>query len=515
MPSPSTATAARRASPRARRAPTAARTPAARRSAARAPTARGTAPRARSRSSTTRRRPTVTRRSRPSARRRRRLVQPPGQGHLHGQGRRLRPRRSAARPSRTRARMRTPRSSSGSAATLRVTSARRDTLELRYDGTKPARAEREASSSRARRSRSRGPTRGTSSGRRSSARPVLAARSRRSSFSGAQNAARRPEDQARDALLVRGAPLRPGGQRRGHATVNLRPAVGIFSPTEGSVTKRPPVVEWSAVKKARFYNVQLWRGRAKVLTTWPTSTKLSAAERVDVLGQAAAPRERQVQALHLARLRDAEEARLRQARRPGHLRRQALSAGRAHERTRRSRRPRRRRARRCAEPSPPARPTRSVERADDVLGREQDRRRPSGRRGRRRGSSCRGRGRAASRRAPPRARRGAAPARAPRRGAGGRAPRRGRTRPARARARARRRAPSRPRRRDSPRAGQPSRARRPRSRRRSPASRARRARRRSVPRRTRRRAHGRARARSTSAAKSRLGCAVQMSSFCA
>ena len=57
--------------------------------------------------------------------------------------------------------------------------------------------------------------------------------------------------------------------------INLRPAVGIFSPTEGSVTKRPPVVEWSAVKKARFYNVQLWRGRAKVLTTWPTSTKLS------------------------------------------------------------------------------------------------------------------------------------------------------------------------------------------------------------------------------------------------
>ena len=57
--------------------------------------------------------------------------------------------------------------------------------------------------------------------------------------------------------------------------INLRPAVGIFSPAEGSVTKRPPVVEWSPVKKARFYNVQLWRGKTKLLTTWPTKTKLS------------------------------------------------------------------------------------------------------------------------------------------------------------------------------------------------------------------------------------------------
>ena len=56
------------------------------------------------------------------------------------------------------------------------------------------------------------------------------------------------------------------------STVNLRPAVGIFSPIEGSVAKRPPVVQWSPVKKARFYNVQLWRGRAKVLTSWPRST---------------------------------------------------------------------------------------------------------------------------------------------------------------------------------------------------------------------------------------------------
>ena len=58
-------------------------------------------------------------------------------------------------------------------------------------------------------------------------------------------------------------------------TVGLKPAVGIFSPAEGSTVTRPPKVSWSAVKRARFYNVQLWRGRVKVMTTWPTSTALT------------------------------------------------------------------------------------------------------------------------------------------------------------------------------------------------------------------------------------------------
>ncbi len=59
------------------------------------------------------------------------------------------------------------------------------------------------------------------------------------------------------------------------STVNLRPAAGIFSPTQGAVVKKPPRIEWSAVKKARFYNVQLWRGRSKVLTRWPTKTRFA------------------------------------------------------------------------------------------------------------------------------------------------------------------------------------------------------------------------------------------------
>jgi hypothetical protein len=57
--------------------------------------------------------------------------------------------------------------------------------------------------------------------------------------------------------------------------VALKPGAGIFSPIEGEVVKRPPVANWAKVPKARFYNVQLWRGNVKLLTTWPRSPKLA------------------------------------------------------------------------------------------------------------------------------------------------------------------------------------------------------------------------------------------------
>jgi hypothetical protein len=57
--------------------------------------------------------------------------------------------------------------------------------------------------------------------------------------------------------------------------VGARPVAGILSPANGTVLRGRPVIEWVAVRKARFYNVQIWRGRTKVLTTWPTTTKLA------------------------------------------------------------------------------------------------------------------------------------------------------------------------------------------------------------------------------------------------
>jgi hypothetical protein len=63
--------------------------------------------------------------------------------------------------------------------------------------------------------------------------------------------------------------------------VGSRPpaATGILAPASGAVVRKPPVVAWSPVKGATFYNVQLWRGRTKLLTTWVGSPKLALKQR--------------------------------------------------------------------------------------------------------------------------------------------------------------------------------------------------------------------------------------------
>ena len=57
-------------------------------------------------------------------------------------------------------------------------------------------------------------------------------------------------------------------------TVGLRPAIGIYAPADGAVVRKPPLVAWSPVAEARFYNLQLWRGKVKLLTTWVQVPKL-------------------------------------------------------------------------------------------------------------------------------------------------------------------------------------------------------------------------------------------------
>jgi hypothetical protein len=48
----------------------------------------------------------------------------------------------------------------------------------------------------------------------------------------------------------------------------------LTAPTEGQKVKRAPMLAWAAVPKAAYYNVQLYRGRVKVLSLWPHTTKL-------------------------------------------------------------------------------------------------------------------------------------------------------------------------------------------------------------------------------------------------
>lgn len=69
-------------------------------------------------------------------------------------------------------------------------------------------------------------------------------------------------------------------------TIGLRPAEGIYAPADGSTVGSAPLVQWSPVARARFYNLQLWRGNLKLLTTWVTHTSLALKQRWKFRGQA-------------------------------------------------------------------------------------------------------------------------------------------------------------------------------------------------------------------------------------
>jgi hypothetical protein len=55
-------------------------------------------------------------------------------------------------------------------------------------------------------------------------------------------------------------------------TVRLRPS-GL-DPAAGARLERPPLLRWEKERGARYYNVQLFRGRTKLLSAWPTRTEL-------------------------------------------------------------------------------------------------------------------------------------------------------------------------------------------------------------------------------------------------
>jgi hypothetical protein len=54
----------------------------------------------------------------------------------------------------------------------------------------------------------------------------------------------------------------------------LDSARNLHAPVAGAVLTSPPVLRWLRVKRAAFYNVQLWRGSTKILSAWPSGTKL-------------------------------------------------------------------------------------------------------------------------------------------------------------------------------------------------------------------------------------------------
>lgn len=66
--------------------------------------------------------------------------------------------------------------------------------------------------------------------------------------------------------------------RAGNVSVPVDVVVGpdtlLVAPKDGARLRAPARLRWRPVRKASFYNVQLYRGGKKVLSTWPRSARL-------------------------------------------------------------------------------------------------------------------------------------------------------------------------------------------------------------------------------------------------
>jgi hypothetical protein len=60
-------------------------------------------------------------------------------------------------------------------------------------------------------------------------------------------------------------------------TVTALEQAVLYGPAPGATLRLPPTLRWQAVKGARFYNVQLYRGSKKILSAWPKTASLRLA----------------------------------------------------------------------------------------------------------------------------------------------------------------------------------------------------------------------------------------------
>ena len=69
------------------------------------------------------------------------------------------------------------------------------------------------------------------------------------------------------------------------ATRRTRAASALLAPGAGARVTSPPLLRWRRVPRASYYNVQLFRGSVKILSTWPTRTRLQLRARWTYLGR--------------------------------------------------------------------------------------------------------------------------------------------------------------------------------------------------------------------------------------
>jgi hypothetical protein len=69
-----------------------------------------------------------------------------------------------------------------------------------------------------------------------------------------------------------------GNASRGSTSL-VPPSILLQSPRDGRTLRSPPVLRWSAVRKATFYNVQVYDRGKKVLSAWPAKPRRALVRR--------------------------------------------------------------------------------------------------------------------------------------------------------------------------------------------------------------------------------------------
>jgi hypothetical protein len=69
----------------------------------------------------------------------------------------------------------------------------------------------------------------------------------------------------------------PAGNSASRSATSM-PTSPLLAPRLGATLRRPPVLRWKRKKKASYYNVQVYRGKRKVLSAWPRRPRLALSK---------------------------------------------------------------------------------------------------------------------------------------------------------------------------------------------------------------------------------------------
>ena len=79
---------------------------------------------------------------------------------------------------------------------------------------------------------------------------------------------------------------RAGNRSKGLVLVATPKAEALTSPAQAQRVTKAPLLRWAPSAGATYYNVQLWRGSVKVLSTWPVATRYQLTAKWTFSGKA-------------------------------------------------------------------------------------------------------------------------------------------------------------------------------------------------------------------------------------